>query len=54
MDIITAEPVPTVWISFLTYIQNADGTICVCIDPKGLNKAIIHECQKTSVLEKVV
>ena len=44
---------PTKWVSSLTYPRNSDGTICPCLYPCNLNKAIIHEHYKAPTLEKI-
>ena len=44
---------PTEWVSSLTYPRKSDGTICPCLDPCGLNKAIIHEHYKAPTLEEI-
>ena len=32
---------PTAWVSLLTYPCKPDGSLHICLDPKGLNKAIV-------------
>ena len=44
---------PTEKISSLTYPRKSDGTICPCLDPCDLNKAIIHEHYKAPTLEEI-
>ena len=44
---------PTKWVSPLTYPRKSDGTICPCLDPHDLNKAIIHEHYKTPTWEEI-
>ena len=44
---------PTKWISLLTYPRKCDGTICPCLDPCDLNKAVIHEHYKAPTLEEI-
>ena len=34
------------WVSSLTYPQKQDGSLCICLDPCDLNKAIIWEHYK--------
>ena len=51
--IITPVTEPTKWVSSLTYLRKSDGTICPCLDPSNLNKAIIHEHYKTPTLEEI-
>ena len=31
----------TAWVSSLTYPCKPDGSLCICINPKDLNKAIV-------------
>ena len=51
--IITPVTEPTEWVSSLTYPRKSDGTICPCLDPHNLNKAIIHEHYKAPTLEEI-
>ena len=44
---------PTKWVSSLTYPRKSDGTICPCLDPHDLNKAIIHEHYKAPTLGEI-
>ena len=50
-DIITLQLEPTSRLSSLTYPHKANDTLRVCLHPKDLNKAIIHEHHKASTLE---
>ena len=40
--IITKQTEPTPWVSSLMYPKKANGKLRICLDPKDLNKAIIH------------
>ena len=51
--IITPVTEPTKWVSSLTYPRKSDGSICPCLDPCNLNKAIIHEHYKAPTLEEI-
>ena len=51
--IITPVTEPTKWVSSLTYHRKSDGTIHPCLDPRDLNKAIIHEHYKAPTLEEI-
>ena len=31
---------PTDWVSSITYVKKADGSLRICLDPKDLNKAL--------------
>ena len=43
LGIITPVTEPTEWVSSLTYPHKPDGSLCICLDPPDLNKAIIRE-----------
>ena len=51
--IIIKQTEPTPWVSSLTYPKKANGKLRICLDPKDLNKAIIHENHKAPTLEKI-
>ena len=51
--IITKQTEPTPWVSSLTYPKKANGKLRICLDPKDLNKAIIHENHKVPTLEEI-
>ena len=51
--IITKQSEPTPWVSSLTYPKKANGKLRICLDPKDLNKAIIHENHKVPTLEEI-
>ena len=44
---------PREWVSSLFYPHKPDGTLCICLDPHDLNKAILHEFYKTSTLHEI-
>ena len=52
-EIITPVTEPTEWVSSLTYPRKSDGSICPCLDPRDLNKAIIREHYKAPTLEEI-
>ena len=52
-EIITPVTEPTEWVSSLTYPRKSDGSIHPCLDPRDLNKAIIHEHYKAPTLEEI-
>ena len=31
----------TAWVSSLTYPHKPDGSLCICLDPKDINKATV-------------
>ena len=43
---------PTTWVSSLTYPSKPDGSLCICLDPKDLNKAIVREHYKAPTLDE--
>ena len=51
--IITLVTIPTEWVSSITYPRKPDGTLCICLDPRDLNKAIIREHYKAPTLEEI-
>ena len=51
--IITKQTEPTPWVSSLTYPKKANGKLRICLNPKDLNKAIIHENHKAPTLEEI-
>ena len=44
---------PTEWVSSLTYLHKADGSLHICLDPHDLNKAIIREHYKAPTLDEI-
>ena len=50
--IITKQTEPTPWVSSLMYPKKANSKLRICLDPKDLNKAIIHENHKAPTLEE--
>ena len=53
LQIITPVTETTEWISSITYPRKPDGTICICLDPKDLNRVIIREHYKAPTLEEI-
>ena len=45
---------PTEWVSSLAYHCKPDGTLCICLDPKDHNKAIVQEHYKAPTLNEVL
>ena len=43
----------TEWVSSLTHPQKPDASLCICVDPKDLNKAIIWEHHKAPTLDEI-
>ena len=50
---ITKQTEPTPWVSSLTYPKKANSKLRICLGPKDLNKAIIHENHKAPTLEEI-
>ena len=50
---ITHVDKPTDWVSSITYVQKANGKLCLCLDPTDLNKAICHDHHKMPTVEEV-
>ena len=44
---------PAKWASSLTYPHKPDGLLCICLDPKDLNKAIVWKHYKAPTLEEI-
>ena len=52
-EIITKQTEPIPWVCSLTYPKKTNGKLRICLDPKDLNKAIIHENHKAPTLEEI-
>ena len=44
---------PTDWVSSITYVQKANGDLCLCLDPRDLKEAICCDHHKTPTVEEV-
>ena len=53
LQIIKQVTAPTEWVSSITYPRKPDGTLCICLDPNDLNKAIIREHYKALTLDEI-
>ena len=53
LGVITHVDEPTDWVSSITYVQKANGELCLCLDPRDLNKAIHRDHHKTPTMEEV-
>ena len=51
--IITMVTEPTEWVNMMTYPVKPNGDLCICLDPKNLNKVIFREQYKPSTLEEI-
>ena len=52
-EIIAPVTEPMEWVSSLTYPQKPDGSLCFCLNPRDLNKAIIQEHYKAPTLDEL-
>ena len=43
----------TEWVTSLTYPHKPDGTLCICLNPKDLNKAIVWMHYQAPTLDEV-
>ena len=53
LGIITSVTEPTKWVSSLTYPCKPNGSLCICLDPRDFNKAIIRENYKAPTPEEI-
>ena len=53
LGVITHVDEPTDWVSSVTYVQKANGKLCLCLDPHDLNEAICHNHHKMPTMEEV-
>ena len=53
LGMITHVDKPTDWVSSITYIQKANGELCLCLDPHNLNEAICHDHHTMPTVEEV-
>ena len=53
LKIIMPVTIPTEWVSSITYPQKPDGTLCICLDSRDLNKVIIREHYKAPTLKEI-
>ena len=51
--VIVPVPKPITWVSSLTYPCKPDGSLCICLNPKDLNKAIVQEHYKAPTLDEI-
>ena len=51
--IITPITEPTEWVSSLTYPHKPNDSLCLCLDPQNVNKAIIREHYKAPTLDEI-
>ena len=48
--IIVKRDEPTAWVNSMLVVEKKDGSIRLCIDPRDLNKAIMREHYRVTVL----
>ena len=53
LGVITHVDEPTDWVSSITYVQKANGELCLCLDPHDLNEAIWQDHHKMPTVEEV-
>ena len=53
LGVITCVDEPKDWVSSITYVQKADGKLCLCLYPCDLNKAICQAHHKITTVEEV-
>ena len=53
LGVITHVDQPTDWVSSITYVQKANGELCLCLDLCDLNRAICHDHHKMPTVEEV-
>ena len=53
LGVITCVDEPTDWVSSITYVQKANGKLCLCLDPHDLNESIHHNHHKIPTVEEV-
>ena len=51
LGVITHIDQPTDWVSSFTYVQKANSELCLCLDPRDLNRAICHDHHKMPTVE---
>ena len=53
LGVITHVDQPTYWVSLITYVQKANGELCLCLDPRDLNRAIHCNHHKMPTVKEV-
>ena len=53
LGVITCVDEPMDWVSSITYVQKANGELCLCLDPCDLNEAICQYHHKMPTVEEV-
>lgn len=42
---------PTDWVNSMVTMTKPNGKLCICIDPRNLNKAVKHDCPMRTIEE---
>jgi hypothetical protein len=53
LDVIRPVQEPTDWVSSITYVTKADGSIRICLDPKDVNMALKRGQHHTPTIEEL-
>jgi transposase InsO family protein len=53
LDVIRPVVEPTDWVSSITYVQKADGSLRICLDPKDVNMALKRGPHHTPTVEEL-
>ena len=53
LDVIKLVTEPTDWVSSITYVMKADGSLRVCLDPKDLNRALKRGQHHIPTMEEI-
>ena len=54
LNVIEKVTTPTPWVNSMVTIIKPNGTLCICIDPRDLNKAMKREHHPMQTIEEVV
>ena len=53
LDVIRPVEQPTDWVSSITYVQKADGSLRICLDPKDINNVLKRGQHHTPTVEEL-
>ena len=54
LNVIERVDHPTDWVNSIVLVEKSDGSICICLDPKDLNKAIKREYTQLPTPEEIM
>ena len=54
LNVIEKVDHPTDWVDSIVLVEKSDGSICICLDPKDLNKAIKREFTQLPTPEEIM